>query len=177
MNDLRHEPTYLGYSSVRRDQPDGTPITVLHIGPTLTRLVFGKDMMAEVTFSLDIGSQKTSSDHFKHTPPTPNEMENAIMSVEDEIAQAPASLLAGSNLFTNDAAIREIAQMAGLADQTVMNFGLTEVEITFDRLVSVLQGRPASSEGLPVSPEFAATLLILREFMHHLKFPSIAVVN
>lgn len=177
MNDLRLEPTHLGYSSVRRNQPDGTPITVLHIGPTQTRLVYGKDMMAAVTISLAIGSQKTSNDHFKHTPSMPNEMENAIMSVEDEIAQAPASLLAGTNLFTNDVAIREIALMAGLADQPVMNFGITEVEMTFDRLVSVLQGRPASSEGLPESPEFAATLLILREFMHHLKFPSISVVN
>lgn len=177
MNDPRLEPTHLGYSSVRRDQPDGTPITVLHIGPKQTCLVFGKNMMAEVTISLDIGSQKTSTDHFKHTLPTSGEMENAIMSVEDEIAQAPASLLAGSRLFTNDVAIREIALMAGLADQPVMHFGITEVEMTFDRLVSVLQGRPASSEGLPERPEFAATLLILREFMHHLKFSSITVVG
>lgn len=177
MNDLRLEPTHFGYSSVRRDQPDGTPITVLHIGPTQTRLVFGKNMMAEVTFSLDIGSQKTSSDHFKHTPPTANEMENAIMGVEDEIAKAPASLLAGSHLLTSDLAIREIALMAGLADQPVLNLGIADVETTFDRLVSVLQGRPAPSEGLPESAEFAATLLILREFMHHLKFPSIAVIN
>ncbi len=175
MTDSRLEPTHLAYSSVRRSQPDGTPISVLQIGSKQTRLVFGKNMMAEATISLDIGSQKTATDYFKPTPPTPGEMENAIMSVEDEIAQAPASLLSGSRLFTNDVAIREIAQMAGLVDQPVMQLGIAEVESTFDRLVYVLQGRPASSEGLPESPVFAATLLILREFMHHLAFSSINV--
>ena len=177
MNDPGLEPTHLAYSSVRRSQPDGTPIAVLHIDAKQTRLVFGKNMMAEATISLAIGSQKTSTDHFKHTPPTSGEMENAIMGVEDEIAQAPAVLLAGSRLFTNDVAIREIAQMAGLVDQPVMQLGIAEVKSTFDRLVYIVQGRPASSEGLPESPEFAATLLILREFMHHLKFSSITVFD
>lgn len=177
MTDLRLEPTYLVYSSIRRSQPDGTPITALHIGSKQTRLVFGKNMMAEVTISLDIGSQKIPADYFKHTPPTSGEMEKAIINVEDEIAQAPASRLAGSRLFTNDVAIREIALMAGLVDWPVMQLGIAEVETTFDRLVYVVQGRPASSEGLPESPEFAATLLILREFMHHLKFSSITVVD
>jgi len=74
-------------------------------------------------------------------------------------------------------AIREIALLAGLVDQPLLKLGIAEVETTFDRLVYVLQGRPASSEGLPESPEFAATLLILREFMHHLKFSSITVVD
>jgi len=49
------------------------------------------------------------------------------------------------------------------------------MEKTFDRLASVSLGRPAAHEGLPDSTAFAATLLILREFMHHLKFASLTV--
>ena len=176
MNDPWIEQAHLAYSSLQRSHPEGTPITVICIGPKQTHLVCGTAMTAEATISLDIGSQKTSADYFKHRPPTPDEMENAIMSVEDEIAQAPAALLAGSNLFTTDAAIRDIALMAGLANQPVMHLGIAEVEATLNRLVYVVQGRPASSEGLPENSEFGATLLILREFMHHQGFSSITVV-
>lgn len=175
MNNLWIEQAHLAYSSLRRSHADGTSITMICIGPKQTHLVCGKGVMAEATISLDIGSQKTSTDHFKHHPPTPGEMENAIMSVEDEIAQAPAALLAGSNLFTTDTAIREIARVAGLEDQPTMHFRIAEVESTFDRLVSILLGRPAATEGLPDNPEFGATLLILREFMHHLRFASITI--
>ncbi|MBP6711594.1 MAG: hypothetical protein KAX89_08120 [Propionivibrio sp.] len=176
MNDPWIEQAHLAYSSLRRSHPEGTPITVICIGPMQTHLVYGKGTTVETTVSLAIGSQRTATDHFKHRPPTPGEMEHAIMSVEDAIAQAPAALLAGSNLFTTDAAIRDIALMAGLANQPVMHLGIAEVETTFDRLVYVVQGRPASSEGLPESSEFGATLLILRELMHHQGFSSITVV-
>lgn len=177
MNDPWIEEAHIAYALLRRSQSDGTPVTVIGIGPMQTYLAYGNGSMVETTISLDIGSQRTSIDHFKHRPPTPGEMEHTIMSVEDEIARVPTALLAGSNLFTTDDAIREIALMAGLADQPVMHLGRAEVERTFDRLTYVIEGRPASSEGLPEAHEFAATLLILREFMHHLGFSSITVAS
>ena len=177
MNNLGIEQAHLAYSSLRRSHAEGVPITVISIGPKQTHLVCGKSITVEATISLDIGSQKTSADHFKHRPPTPGEMEDAIMSVEDEIAEVPVALLAGSNLFATDNAIHEIALVAGLAHQPAMLLSIAEVERTFDRLTYVLEGRPASSEGLPESSEFGTTLLILREFMHHLGFSSITVVS
>ncbi len=177
MNDPWIEQGHLAYSSLRRNFPEGTPITVISIGPEKTHLVCGKGDTAAASVSLDIGAQKTSAEHFKHHPPTPGEMEIAIMAVEDEIAQVPAALLVSSALFTTDVAVREIARVAGLEDQPTMHLRIAEVERTFDRLVSILLGRPATTEGLPDNPEFRATLLILREFMHHLEFPSIAIVS
>jgi len=49
------------------------------------------------------------------------------------------------------------------------------LERTFNRLTAVSLGRPASREGIPAGVAFAATLLILRKFMHHLQFSSITV--
>jgi len=177
MRDPWIEQAHLAYSSLRRGLAEGTLITVISIGPRQTHIVCGKSMTGEANISLDIGSQKTSADHFKHRPPTPGEMEHAIMGVEDEIAQVPTARLAGSNLFTTDDAVRQIALVAGLAHQPTMLLSMAEVERTFDRLTYVLEGRPASSEGLPESSEFGTTLLILREFMHHLGFSSITVVS
>ena len=177
MNDPWIEQAHLAYASLRRNQSDGTPITVICIGPMQSLLVCGKGDTAAASVSLDIGAQRISAEHFKHRPPTPGEMEVAIMAVEDEITRVPASLVAGSSLFTTDVAIRTIAQVAGLTDQPVMHLGRAEVERTFDRLAYVVEGRPASSEGLPESAEFGATLLILRELMHHLGFASITIAS
>jgi hypothetical protein len=102
-------------------------------------------------------------------------METAIMAVEDEVIRAGKLLTGHPTLFTRDASIRELALIAGVSDQSEMVLSLEAVEQTFDLLASLVLGRPASSAGIPTHPEFAATLLILREFMHHLKFDSICI--
>jgi hypothetical protein len=80
-----------------------------------------------------------------------------------------------SKLFTVDAVIRDIARLAGGADSAEYTLSLGAMERTFDRLAAVPLGTPASQQGIPGSAAFAATLLILREFMHHLRFSSIVV--
>jgi len=42
---------------------------------------------------------------------------------------------------------------------------------------AVVEGSPAAHQGLPQSNSFAAALLILREFMHHLQFVQIEVLH
>ena len=96
------------------------------------------------------------------------------MVVEDEVTRAREAA-SGSALHTMDGAIRRIALLAGVAESPEMALSLEAVEKTFDRLSGVVLGRPATSEGLPAGGAFAATLLILRELMHHLKFAAITV--
>ena len=177
MNDLHWKEPGLQYFAIRQGQPEGVPITLLHIGAEQTLIVSGKDSEPESIVTLAIGAQKTAAEHFRHSPPTPGEMENAIMRVEDEVARARGEIAENSALFTNDPAIREIARLAGLTERPVMRFALEQVEMTFERLMGLSYGRPASGEGLPTDAAFAATLLIMREFMHHLKFSSIDVLS
>jgi len=165
----------LVYSGMRSDAPSGVPITVLHIGEEQTAVASGTGVEAATILTLEIGSRKTAADHFKHDPPTALEMENAIQTVEDELARARTIIAGGSTLFATDAAIREIARLAGVAEGAVQTLSLDAVERTFERLAAVTLGMPASQEGMPSSAAFAATLLIVREFMHHLRFMSIIV--
>ena len=79
------------------------------------------------------------------------------------------------SFFTTDVAIREIACLAGVAGNAEQTLSLDAMERTFERLAQVTLGKPALQEGIPTSPAFVATLLILREFMHHLRFSSITV--
>lgn len=172
--DIEYE-VRMRYRAMRAAVPDGTSITVLHIGAERTGVATGRGAEPDATLALGIGSQKTSRDHFKHAPPTAVELENAIAAVEDEVARARAMIASGSVLYTTDAAVGEIALMAGVSDGAESTLALDGVEQTFQRLAAVTLGRPALREGLPTSAAFAATLLILREFMHHMRFLSITI--
>jgi exopolyphosphatase/pppGpp-phosphohydrolase len=163
------------YAFVRSSLPDGIIITVLHIGAGETLVASGKGRQADAIMALAIGAERTSTEFFRHDPPTPLELENAIMTVEDEIARTRKVIVDGSRLLTRDSALREIALIASLPDQPVLSLSIELVEKTFDRLTAVSSGRPAAHEGLPGSAAFAATLLILREFMHHLGFTSLTI--
>jgi exopolyphosphatase/pppGpp-phosphohydrolase len=163
------------YKSARLGVSRGMQISLLQIGDEQTTVAFGTDEEPEALIELSIGSNRTAVDFFKHIPPTLEEMETAIMAVEDEVIRAGKLLTGHPTLFTRDASIRELALIAGVSDQSEMVLSLEAVEQTFDLLASLVLGRPASSAGIPTHPEFAATLLILREFMHHLKFDSIHI--
>ena len=149
----------------------------LHIGAQQTTVTRTSDAAAPSPLVLAIGSHRTATEFFRHTPPTPGELENAIMAVEDEVTRARTLVAGHSALHTTDAAIRDIAVLAGVTDQDAMELSVEAVERTFDLLAALVQGRPASSADLPNTAEFAATLLILREFMHHLQFAAVRITG
>jgi len=162
------------YKAIRAAVDTAAPLTVLHIGERETALAIGTGPQPDTVVALAIGSARTAGAQFLHDPPRPVEMENAIMVVEDEVTRARQAV-AGSALHTMDSAIAQIALIAGVADRPEITLSLEAVEQTFDRLSGVVLGRPVASEGLPAGGGFAATLLILRELMHHLKFAAITI--
>src|SRR5471032_1565045 len=147
----------------------------LHIGSEQTDITVHQENGDVAALRLTLGSQLTSLGYFRHTPPTPDEMENAIMAVEDELMRIRHDIPEGAYLASHDNDIRAIARLAGVAENEKMVLSVEAVERTFDRLALVINGRPAHFEGLPEGNDFAATLLILREFMHHLQFAEIEV--
>jgi exopolyphosphatase/pppGpp-phosphohydrolase len=163
------------YRTIRLALPAGTPITMLHIGEQETAVVTGAGTEPEKCMLLEIGSRKTAAEFFLHTPPSPGEIENAIMRVEDEITRVREMITGYAMLVTMDASVREIALLSGIHAGPAMQLAVDGVEQTFSLFASYSFGRPASIAGIPGDSAFAATLLILREFMHHLKFASISV--
>lgn len=134
----------------------------LHIDLEETQIV-----VEHITHVLKLGSKKLAQDYFKHNPPSDFEMEAAIVEVEDEIALAQKLIYPGAILFTKDSAIREMALLAGVTQSREINFKIEVLEELFRRTTSPL--------GYTNDLEFAATLLILREFMHHLGFSAILI--
>jgi hypothetical protein len=162
----------------------GQLVTALHMGAEHTVVATGLDaQLPSVVLTLALGSQKTARDFFRGALPTPFELETSIASVEDEVYAAHVRhrpwVPQGAVVMpcSTDPALHEIATLAGIAQGPRRVLTLDALEHVFNRLVSVSQGRPASHEGLPAHAAFAATLLVLRELMHHLPFPSLTLVD
>jgi hypothetical protein len=163
------------YAALRAHEATSCAITVLHIGAELSALAVGSGVAPDRILVLELGSARTAREHFKRATPTALELETAIASVEDELARAQFLVGLNSTLHSTDSLLREIALAAGVSGDKRLVLGLAAVDQTFDRLAAVALGRPAASAGLPQSAEFGVTLLILREFMHHLRFAACLV--
>ncbi|WP_409308882.1 hypothetical protein [Pectobacterium sp. B1J-3] len=165
------------YSLARQRVAPEMPVTMLCIGEQQTTVVCGTASQPSVTLQLTIGFDKTAT-FFKHLPPTPDEMELAIMAVEDEVTRIRHDIPAGSALFAFDPALVAIAQISG-ADEEEAGWRLPQddMERTFKRLERVMLGSPAAWEGIPLENAFSARLLILREFMHHHDFASVVIMS
>lgn len=169
--------TRLRYTAIRELIANAELISVLHIGSDHTGIAVGNGIDPQSTLALAIGAHRTAHEHFKRSLPSPLELENAIVVVENELTRARTLVPNTSILFTTDAVVREIAMLSGVTNGERMELSIDTLERTFDRLTSIVLGIPASHDELPASNTFAAALLILREFMHHLQFSSITALN
>lgn len=152
------------------------PVTLLQLDAEDSSVLAGSGAEPSYVRRLPLGSRRTARAFFRSPLPSALEVETAIAAVEDEVMRL-ADLPAGSRLYAGDAGMQRIAALAGVPPGGRMVLHLDAAEALFQRLSAVIEGRPAAHEGLPASAEFAATLLILREFMHHRRFASITVLE
>ena len=154
------------------------PLTFLHIGAEQTQVMTGHMPDKTIVLPLALGHAQTATTFFHHLPPTPDEMELAIMTVEDEVTRIRHQVDNQRPLYVYDAAGAEIAEAVG-AEPEAAGWPITQddIERLFKRFEQVMYGRPASWEAIPLDNAFTARLLILREFMHHLGFLSVFIAS
>jgi exopolyphosphatase/pppGpp-phosphohydrolase len=125
--------------------------------------------------ALPVGSRRTADQCFRHDPPRAIDIERAIEVVEDQVMPWCARLPAGAVLVARDAGVHEIARLAGVDDMPHAELTRDALERVFNRLADVASGSPVAASGLPVTPAFAARLVILREALHHLGFDRLRI--
>jgi len=164
------------YAAARQSAGPDRNVVVLHIGDEQCGMAVGIGPQPQAFYALPMGSERTAREHFRSDPPTALAMENAIAAVEDVVMPLRPLLPQDASLYTQDAALREVATLAGEpASASVLP--LESMEQCFDKLTAVVMGTPAARMGLPESRSFAARLLILREFMHHMQFARLELVT
>ena len=148
-----------------------TATTLLHIGDEHLVVLSGQGDKPETVRRLDLGAVRIARDHFHHDPPTPREIERAIDFAEDEIMRLGRPADVTTTLFSTAPALRAWSAVSG------PTMTIEIVEQWFQRLASASLGHPGALQGLPSGREAAATLLVLREFMHHRGHTSLVVVE
>jgi len=108
---------------------------------------------------------------------SPGRLEGAIEWTEDRIQAAHADIPPGAQLYTSEDDLRALAELSGVSSSAHMVLHVDAVEATFSRLVMQAFGQAPQQEALPSSARFFATVVFVRELMHHLHFPQIHVVH
>jgi hypothetical protein len=147
--------------------------TVLELGGN-TSVVRSGEGATPAAKEFKLGVESLVQQCLLHQPPLPIELEHAIELTED-VVMPLASQFASPLLVLQGMGAQVIAkamQAGGLVQTTLT---LDMVESLFNRLVAVSEGRPASQESLPTDKCLFASLLILREFMHHLGFTQVTL--
>ena len=165
------------YARARARVSPGEPLTLIEIGRERTTFVSAKDDTARDAIALNIGFVKTATEFFKHNPPTPRELEEAIATIEDELARARTIVVNDSMLITTDKAVLEIARTAGTGSVSGPMLSNEVVEQLYQRLAAVASGAPPTQEETKLYAVHAATIVILREAMHHLRYAAIWVIT
>lgn len=145
--------------------------TLLHIGDEHLVVLSGQGDKPETVHRLDLGAARIARDYFHHDPPTSREIERAIDFAEDEIMRLGRPVDATTTLWSTAPALRAWGAVSG------PTMTIEIVEQWFQRLASASLGHPGALQGLPSGREAAATLLVLREFMHHRGHTSIVAVE
>lgn len=150
---------------------DAPRVLWLHIGANELVVSSGAGATAQTEHRLDLGASRIACEFFHHEPPTAREIEHAIDAIEDQIMRLGTQGDAGLPLHSSSERLQPWATVSG------PTIAIETVEQWFDRLALAAQGRPGALDGLPCGREAAATLLVLREVMHHRGHPSIRVVE
>lgn len=122
-----------------------------------------------------LSPERITREYFRHSPPSPVELEQAIQDVEDTLQPAYATLGTG-RLVADSPDLHGLPEFLGLKEASAP-LPRDALESAFSRLAALSEGRPLSQDPLPADPLFAATLLILRELMHHLDFTELDCRN
>ncbi len=149
--------------------------TTLELGAETSTLVCIEDGRVVLQHSLPLGTASLARQWMRHTPPTPLDMEHAIEQTEDVVMPLAAKLVRTDQLLLRGSGAALILQAVGAKPDEALLWGLDEVEVFFNRIAMVSQGRPSGQEALPTAPEFYAAMVILRECLHHLRFGAVVV--
>lgn len=159
-----------------RKMPSEGPVTQLRMRDARITLevLSGHDGNAQ---TIDAGSTREVLERIRHEPATAGELESAISDIEDHLMPALRRLPAHRRLVTSEPEVRRIAKLLKSGDALAARLEPAEIEQLFNRLVDVAHGMPAAALGIPTDRSFAATVLIVREILHHGDFASVELVQ
>lgn len=121
---------------------------------------------------INVGYDSVIKYDFKHHFPNAYQTEMAIITIETAIEQVMTQWQKTSILQTDNHEIKKIAHYFN----NEKSLNTEQIERMFNRVADIIAGSPRQRDLLPDSLEFTASLLILREVLHHLNIEEIELV-
>ncbi|MFC5706660.1 hypothetical protein [Aeromonas eucrenophila] len=146
------------------------PRLSLILGEQASRLEILRQDGSRDTYPLAFGLDAMTPGPFRRDPPTAMELEQAIMVVEDVLMPLAAQIPPHQQLT-----LHSPVQLAGALGSHELS--RESVEQLFGQFAAMVEGDPLAAANLPKARHFAATLLILREWMHHLDAQRVVLAN
>lgn len=142
----------------------------LILGEQTSRLEISQQDGTSETFPLAFGLDAMTPGPFRRDPPSALELEQAIMVVEDVLMPLAARIPPHETVVLHSP--------YPLADQLGgEHLSRESVEQLFGQFAAMVEGDPLAAANLPKARHFAATLLILREWMHHLDARRVVLID
>ncbi|EKP0277871.1 hypothetical protein IU367_17980 [Aeromonas bestiarum] len=137
------------------------PAIMLKLGEQTSKVQITQADGITITYKLAFGLEAMTPAPFRQDPPSALELERAIMVVEDVLMPLAARIPA-HELVT----LHSPLPLAGELGSHELS--RESIEQLFGQFAAMVEGDPLAAAHLPKGRRFAAVLLILREWMHHL---------
>lgn len=148
----------------------GTPTLLLSLGEQGSWVRLTREDGTHWDHPLAFGLEAMTPGPFRRDPPSALELEQAIMVVEDVLMPLAARIPPHETVM-----LHSPYPLAGaLGSQELSR---ESVEQLFGQFAAMVEGDPLAAANLPKARHFAATLLILREWMHHLDARRVVLID
>lgn len=169
-SDAHTHLVHVTYAKARDLAPTRAPCVVLQLGAAASIWAWGSGPVPEETNAFAIGIETLAQRYFRAARPSEAAVELAINEVEEIVMPWHRVLPPQSVLVASDVYVNELARWAGISAQDNMMLSATAVEAMFNQWADGALGGTSNKPRLPTSGTFAATLLVVREVLHHLSF-------
>lgn len=145
---------------------------ILHLEKEKLILHSFKHEQKQDEISFDLGYGYIADTFFKNDLPTETETEDAINFIEDELMRPKNLNHNHERLITKNVIIKEVFQKFGIDREVIQR---QEIEDVFSNLARIIR-RKYGTEGLEITAESFAVVLLLREITHHLNFEAFTLL-
>ncbi len=146
---------------------------VLNIDKQSLSFEYKKEDALQKVIELPLGYEAISSKFFKSSMLTEAETEYAINYIEDHLMSNKEFINHQETLESKSKSIADVLSKNGLLQG---EHSRKTIEDLFNNYARIVMGTPSTLMDIEITKDDFATLLVLREVMHHLNFESISIL-
>lgn len=120
--------------------------------------------------NLKLGFEYIAKNYFKREIPLEDEIEYSINYIEDELMSNKDLFNKDEILIIENKFLNEI-----LEDESKKEYSIEEIESIFSQYAYLSMGSPIKNKSLKITHNHYATILLVREILHHLNFEKMII--